>query len=308
MREKDIRLKTIKMINKIIVMILLLNIGLLSQQAVIFKNPPSDMTLPLVMAEENGIPKSSGMVPIETKWIQSTDANIEGLLQLFSSSNEIGINKLIKDIFINANIPESKLNQLKIRFTSTGTEERSIDKDAAVFGDDFAAKYPAENMLLVTKLYRTKNAVIELTDGGGAEFDQAVKEALSQGLRFGNKTETVQDNKMIIEILQLVFAYESIPITINRLVDQNLVIPVYLAADVGINSIESMTVTEFGENDYFVKVVSPVVQQPVEFKISNVNPKVNFRVGGRESYLMKYVEMSGNKVTFTLSGFMISFR
>ncbi|MBZ0202871.1 MAG: hypothetical protein K8I03_07635 [Ignavibacteria bacterium] len=305
---KDLRLKTNKMINKIFVLILLLNIGLFSQQPVIFKNPPSDMTMPLVMPEENGIPKSSGLVPIETKWIQLTDANIEGLLQLFSSSSEIGINKLIKDIFINANIPESKLNQLKIRFTSTGIEERSIDKDAVVFSDDFAAKYPTENLLLVTKLYRTKNAVIELTDGGGAEFDQSVKDALSQGLRFGNKTETVLDNKMVIEIQHLVFAYESVPIAVTRIVDQNIVVPVYLATDVGINSIGSMTVTEFGENDYFVKVVSPATLQPVEFRISSGNPNAKFRVGGRESYTIKYLEISGNKVTFSISGFEISFK
>lgn len=296
------------MINKIFVMIFLLNMGLLSQQPIVFKNPPSDMTLPLILTEENGIPKSSGVAAIETKWTPSAAANIEGLLQIFSSSNEIGINKLIKDVLVNANIPETKINQVKVRFTSQGIEERSVDKEVVVFSDDFAVKYPSENLLMTTKLYRTKNAVIELTDGSGAEFDQSVKEALSQGLRFGNKTETVQDSKMLIEIQHLVFAYESIPFTVNRVVDQNFVIPLYLAADVGINSIGSMTVTEFSENDYYVKVVSPVVQQPVEFRISSSSPTAKFRVGGRQSYTIKYIEVNGNKVTFSISGFEINFK
>lgn len=295
------------MMSKIFVTILLLNIGIFSQQAKLFKNPPTDMTIPLILTEENGIPKTSGLSAVETKWTQSTTANIDGLLQSFSSSTDIGIKKTIKDILVKANIPEAKINSLKIVFKSSGIEERYVDKDAVNFSDDFAVKYPGENMFLINKLYRTKNAVIELTDGGSAEFDPSIKDALSEGLRFGNKTETVQDNKMIIEVQQLVFAYENIPMNISRIADMSLLIPEYFATDVGLNSIGSMTVTEFGPNDYFVKVISPAVQLPIEFKISDVNPKANFRVGGREAYIIKYLEISGNKVSFSISGFAVSF-
>jgi hypothetical protein len=295
------------MINKISVLILLLNIGIFSQQAVLFKSPPSDMTLPLILTEEGGIPKTSGLGAIETKWTQSATANIDELLRSFSVSADIGIKKMIHEILVNANIPESKINQVKINFTSSGIEERVIDKEAVMFSEDFASRYTGENYLLITKLYRTKNAVIELTEGSAAQFDQDVKNALSEGLRFGNKTETVQDNKMIIEIQYLVFAYEYIPIIINRTTDKNLVLPLYLTTDVGLNSITNISISEGAEYDYFVRVVSSAVPQPVEFRISNVNPKTNFRTGGREAYTLKYVETNGNKVTFTISGFVISF-
>jgi hypothetical protein len=292
---------------RIFITILLLNTGLFSQQASLFKNPPGNLTLPSVLTEENGTPKTTGMVSIESKWVQSTSANAVSLLESFSSSTEIGIKKVINDILISANIPEGKISQLKVSFSSSGIEERGIDKEAAVFGEDFSFKYPGEKMYLITKLYRTKNAVIELTDAGSEVFDPAVKDALSEGLRFGNKTETIQGNKMIIEIIGLMYAYEYFPFNISRIVDQSLVISEYFANEVGINSIGSMTVTEFGPNDYFVKIVSPVVQLPIEFKISDVNPKANFRVGGREGYTLKFIEMGGNKVTFLISGFMISF-
>jgi hypothetical protein len=295
------------MIYKLSITILLLNICLYSQQVSLFKNPPGNLTLPSVLIDENGTPKTSGLGSIESKWINSTSSNAESLLQTFSSSSDIGINQMIKDILINANIPDSKISQIKINFSSSGVEERSIDKDAVIFSDDFSVKYPGENMLLITKLYRTKNAKIELTDGGSADFDPVVKDAISGGLRFGNKSETIQDNKMTIEILQLVFAYESVPITISRIVDRSLVVPEYFASDVSLNSIVSMTVTEFGPNDYFVKIVSPAALQPVEFKISDANPMANFKVGGREGYTIKYIEMSGNKVTFSISGFAVSF-
>ncbi|MEO8512539.1 MAG: hypothetical protein ABI543_03165 [Ignavibacteria bacterium] len=293
--------------SKIFVTILLLNIGIFSQQALLFKIPPADMTMPLILTEENGTPKTSGVYAAETKWTQSTTANIDGLLQSFSSSTDIGIKKMISDILVKANIPEAKINGLKINFKSSGVEERSVDKDAVNFSDDFAGKYPGENMFLINKLYRTKNAVIELTDGSGAEFDPAMKDAISEGLRFGNKTETIQDNKMTIEVQQLVFAYENIPMNISRISDKSLVIPEYFATDVGLNSIGSMTITEFGPNDYFVKIVSPAAQLPIEFKISDVNPKANFRVGGREVYTIKYLEISGNKVSFSISGFAVSY-
>jgi hypothetical protein len=162
-------------------------------------------------------------------------------------------------------------------------------------------------MFLLTKLFRTKNVVIELTEDGAAEFDPVIKNAISEGLRFGNKTESANDNKMRIEIVSLVFAYENVPMTINRVAEQNIVVPEYFASEVGINSIGNMTVTEFGPNDYFVKIVSPVVNAPVEFKISAANPTANFKVGGKESYTIKYIDISGNKVTFSISGFAVTF-
>ncbi len=296
------------MIYKISIIILLLNICLYSQQATLFKNPPGNLTLPSVLTDENATPKTTGMGSIESKWVQSTSANAESLLGSFSSSADIGINQMIKDIMVNANIPEGKISQIKINFSSSGVEERSIDKDAVAFGDDFPVKYPGENMFLMNKLYRTKNAVIELTDGSSADFDPGVKDAFSEGLRFGNKTETVQGNKMVIEILYLMYAYEYVPLNISRLVDRSLVLPLYQTTDVGLNSIANISVGEGAQQyDYLVKVGSNVSAKPIEFRISNVNPKSNFRVGGKEGYTLTYIESGGNKVTFSISGFVISF-
>lgn len=278
-----------------------------SQQSVLFKSPPGNITLPSVITEETGTPKTSGMGIIESKWIQTASANSEALLQSFSSSGDVGIKKMINDILVNASIPADKINKLSIDFSSSGIEERGIDKDSVKFSDDFAVKYPAENMFLITKLYRTKDVVIEITEAGSTAFDPAVKSALSEGLRFGNKTESANDNKMRIEIVSLVFAYENVPMIISRITDQNIVVPEYFATDIGINSIGNMTVTEYGPNDYFVKIVSPAVNAPVEFKISSANPIANFKVGGKESYTIKYIDISGNKVTFSISGFAVSF-
>lgn len=305
--SKDLSLKSIKMIYKITITILLLNIQLFTQQGVLFKSPSGNITLPSVLIEESGTPKSSGMGIIESKWIQSTSSDAEALLQSFSSSNEVGIKKMINDILISASIPDDKINKLSVNFSSSGIEERGIDKDSVKFSDDFAVKYPAENMFLITKLYRTKSVVIEITEAGSTEFDPAVMSALSEGLRFGNKTESANENKLRIEIVSLVFAYENVPMTIGRIADRNLVVPEYFATDIGINSIGNMTVTEFGPNDYFVKIVSPAVNAPVEFKISSANPTANFKVGGKESYTIKYLDISGNKVTFSISGFAVSY-
>lgn len=295
------------MIYKIIITVFILNIHLFSQQSVLFKSPPGNITLPSVITEETGTPKTSGMGIIESKWIQTASANSEALLQSFSSSGDVGIKKMINDILVNASIPADKINKLSIDFSSSGIEERGIDKDSVKFSDDFAVKYPAENMFLITKLYRTKDVVIEITEAGSTAFDPAVKSALSEGLRFGNKTESANDNKMRIEIVSLVFAYENVPMIISRITDQNIVVPEYFATDIGINSIGNMTVTEYGPNDYFVKIVSPAVNAPVEFKISSANPIANFKVGGKESYTIKYIDISGNKVTFSISGFAVSF-
>ena len=295
------------MIYKIFIAILLLNAGLFSQQAVLFKSPPGNITLPSVLIEENGTPKTNGMGIMESKWIQSSSPNAEELLQSFSTSSDIGIRKMISEILINASIPEDKISKIKVNFTSSGIEERGINKEDVIFSDDFAVKYPQDNMLLLTKLYRTKNVKVELTEDGAADFDPVIKNAISEGLRFGNKTESTNENKMMIEIASLVFAYENVPMNISRLAEKNLVVPEYFASDVGINSIGSMTVTEYGPYDYFVKIISPASQKPVEFKISSANPTANFKVGGRESYNIKYIEISGNKVTFTISGYMVSF-
>ncbi len=295
------------MIYKIFITILLLNIGLFSQQAVLFKNPPGNLTLPSLLAEENGIPKTAGVAAIETKWVQSTAPNAESLLQTFTSSADIGIKKIINDILASANIPEGKTGQLKISFSSSGIEERSIDKDAAVFSDDFAVKYTAESMFIITKLYRTKSVVIELTDGSSENFDPAIKDALSGGLRFGNKTETIQGNKMVVEVPHLLYAYEYVPMNITRTVDKGMTLPLYMTSDFSLNSITSITLAEGAPYDFFVGVNSSAVPKPVEFRISNVNPKMNFRVGGKEGYTLTYIEMGGNKVTFSISGFAVSF-
>jgi hypothetical protein len=296
-----------KMIYKIFIAVLMLNVCVFSQQAVLFKNPPGNLTLPSVLTEENGTPKTAGVAAIETKWVQSSAPSAESLLQTFTSSSDIGIRKIINDILTSANIPESKTSQLKINFTGSGIEERSIDKDAVVFSDDFAVKYTAESMFIITKLYRTKNVVIELTDGSSADFDPAVKDALSGGLRFGNKTETIQGNKMVIEIPHMIYAYEYVPITITRTVDKGMTLPLYMTSDFSLNSITSITLAEGAPYDFFVGVNSSAVPKPVEFRISNVNPKMNFRAGGREGYTLTYIEMGGNKVTFSISGFAVSF-
>ncbi len=295
------------MIYKIIIAVLFLNIQLFSQQGVLFKTPPGNITLPSVLAEESGTPKSSGLGIIETKWMQTSSENAEALLQSFSSSNDVGIKKMINNILVGANIPEEKINKLSVNFSSSGIEEREIDKDSVKFSEDFALKYPAENLFLITKLYRTKGVVIEISEAGTKEFDPAVMSALSEGLRFGNKTESSNENKLRIEIVSLVFAFEKVPMTINRVAEQNIIIPEYFASEVGINSIGNMTVTEFGPNDYFVKIVSPAVNAPIEFRISGANPTASFKVGGKESYTIKYIDISGNKVTFSISGFAVSY-
>lgn len=292
---------------KLIITILLLNAGLFSQQAVLFKTLPGNLTLPALLTEENSLPKTAGVAPVETKWVQSSVANAEALLQTFSSSPDIGIKKMINDVLTGANIPEGKISRLKIKFTSAGIEERSIDKDAVIFSDDFAVKYPAESMFIITKLYRTKNVVIEITEENVSDIDQAVTGALSGGLMFGNKTETIQGNKMVIEIQHMIYAYEYQPMNIIRTADKSMTLPLYMTSDFSLNSITSITLAEGMPYDFFVGVNSSAVPNPVEFRVSNVNPKMNFRVGPREAYTLTYIEKSGNKVTFSISGFTVTF-
>jgi len=295
------------MIFKLIITFLFLNVYLYSQQAVLFKTPPGNVTLPSVIQDENSAPKTGSMGILESKWAASSNADAETLLQTYSNSSEIGIRKIINDILINANISPDMISKLQINFTSSGIEERIIDKDAVVFNDDFAVKYPAENMFLLTKLYRSKNAVIDITETGATAFNPDIKNALSEGLRFGNKTETTLENKLLVEIQNLVFAFEYVPLKIERVSDKSLVVPMYYTVDIGLNGISTMTVTEYSENNLHVKVGSENITKPAEFKISNTEPKNTFRVGNREAYSITYIESSGNKVTFSISGFSVSF-
>ena len=204
-------------------------------------------------------------------------------------------------------MPSEVTARLNINFKCTGIQERGIEKDNAVFNEDFAAKYPQENLFLVTKLYRTNNAVIEITESGASEFNKDVKSALSEGLMFGNKTETTLENKMLIEIQNLVYAFEYQAMNIEHIAEREIYIPMYYDVDIGINSITSMTVTEGGKNEYYCSVRTKFSEKPIGFKISDTDPKFSFRAGGKESYTLKFVEAGGNKIKFSLSGFSVSF-
>ena len=295
------------MILKLCVTILLFNVYLFAQQTVLFKAPPGNITLPSVIADENSTPKSTGLGIIESKWVPSTQPAAETLLETYSASPESGIRKIINDILVKANISGDNISKLNISFKSSGLEEKGIDKNDAVFNEDFAAKHPGDNLYLVTKLYRTNNAVIEITETGASEFNPEIKNAISEGLRFGNKTETALENRMLVEIQYLVFAFEYIPLTIERVSDKSLVVPMYYTVDIGLNGISTMTVTEYSQNNLHVNIGSASITKPVEFKISNTDPKNAFRVGSREAYSITFIESSGNKVTFSISGFSVSF-
>ncbi len=290
------------------IVFILLQFQLFSQQTSIFNVPPGNITLPSILEDEKSTPKSTGIAILESKWVQSTNPNTESLLQLFSNSQSDGIHKIIYDVLAKANIPPEKSGRLNINFTSTGTDEKVISINDAAYSDDFASKFTKDNLFIVDKLYRTNKAVIEITESGTVEFSQEISSALSEGLRFGNKTETIQDNKMIIEIQNLVYAYEYQPLIIERLTDQELVIPLYYNIDVGINSISSMIVTEGLQGDYYTKIISDKITKPIEFRISASSPSYSFRLGGKESYILKFIQMSGNKVTFSISGFCIKYQ
>lgn len=295
------------MFNKILITLLFFNIGIFSQQAEIFKNPPDNLSLPAILTDTNGVPKTGSMATVESKWVPSPNSNAENLLSIFSTSSEIGIRLMIKNVLASANIPEGKISQVTINFSSSGIEERSIDKDAVIFKDDFAVKYPGESMFLITKLYRTKNSIIELTDGSSADFDLAVKDAISEGLRIGNKTETIQGNKMIIEVPHFTYAYEYVPLNIERTVDKTVSVALYNTTNIGLNSFSTLTVTEGAEYDFFIGIGSEALPKPIELKLSNVNTTASFKIGGKEGYTLTYIEKSGNNVTFNISGYKISF-
>ncbi len=295
------------MILKLVIGILLFNLYLYSQQTVLFKAPPGNISLPSVIIDENSNPSSTGLGIIESKWVSSSQPLAETLLDTYSNSPDIGIRKIISNVLINANLPSEVTARLNINFKCTGIQERGIEKDNAVFNEDFAAKYPQENLFLVTKLYRTNNAVIEITESGASEFNKDVKSALSEGLMFGNKTETTLENKMLIEIQNLVYAFEYQAMNIEHIAEREIYIPMYYDVDIGINSITSMTVTEGGKNEYYCSVRTKFSEKPIGFKISDTDPKFSFRAGGKESYTLKFVEAGGNKIKFSLSGFSVSF-
>lgn len=295
------------MILKLVIGILLFNLYLYSQQTVLFKAPPGNISLPSVIIDENSNPSSTGLGIIESKWVPSAEPSAQSLLETYSNSQDIGIRKMISNVLANANLPAEVTARLNISFKSSGIQERGIDRDMAVFNEDFAAKYPQENLFLVTKLYRTNNAVIEITETGTTEFNKDVKNALSEGLMFGNKTETTLENKMLIEINNLVYAFEYQAMNIEHIAEREIYIPMYYDVDIGINSITSMTVTEGGKNEFYCSVRTKFSEKPIGFKISDTDPNFSFRAGGKESYTLKFVEAGGNKIKFSLSGFSVSF-
>ena len=97
--------------------------------------------MPAVISDVNGAPKTSSMSIIESKWVSSSSPNADALLQTYSS--DAGVKQIIKNVLTAANIPEGKINSLKISFSTTGNEERTIDKEAVVFKEDFITKYPS---------------------------------------------------------------------------------------------------------------------------------------------------------------------
>lgn len=293
------------MIYKILITILLLNIGLFTQESRLFKTAPDNLTLPAVLTEENGTPKSGSMGAMEQKWSSSSASNGETLLQAFSGTGENSIKQMIKEVLIAANIPESKINKLKINFKSSGVEELAIDKDAVTFKDDFVSKYPGENMFLVTKLYRTKNVTVELIDEGSGEFDAAVKDAVSGGLRYGNKTETTEGNKMTTEIAALTYGYEYVPLTIEKAAETELTLKIDSPKDFSMFSITSILLREGMPYDFFMNVTSSALPTVLEFKMSDKNTKASFRIGGKEGFTMIYTGKAGQSVSFTISGYKI---
>lgn len=293
------------MILKILSVLLLFNICLYSQDAKLFKSPPDNINLPAIITDENSSPKSAGMDKIDAKWTAASGGSAESLLGSYATSTELGIRQIVKDILVSANIPESKIAKIKINFKSAGTEELSIDKNSVVFKDDFNQKYTGDNLMLVTKLFRTKNAVVELIDESSAEFDASVKDAISGGLRFGNKTETVEGNKMITEIASLVYGYETIPITIERAAETEITLTIDAPKDLSMFSITSILLREGMPYDFFMNITSSALPNILEFKMSDKNPKANFRIGPNEGYTMNYTGKAGQKVTFTISGYKI---
>ena len=161
-------------------------------------------------------------------------------------------------------------------------------------------------MLLITKLYRTKTGVIELTEEGVADMDPAIKDAISGGLRYGNKSESVQGNKMIIEVGNLVYGYEYTPLVIEKTVERVETFPLFVVTPLSLNSISTVTITEGAPDEFYVKVASDAIALPAEFRLSPSNTVAGFKLG-TEGYTFTYKEKNGNKITIAINGFRISF-
>ncbi|MCI0449931.1 MAG: hypothetical protein L0Y79_09125 [Chlorobi bacterium] len=263
--------------------------------------------MPAIITGDDESPKTGSMGKVESKWMRSSSAEAENLMKSFGSDVNPGIKSIVKNILLNSNIPEDKIGKLKINFSSNGVEELGFDKDAVFFNDDFPVKYIGENMYFITKLFRAKNVVIDIVDEGSENFDPSVLDAISGGLRYGNKTETSQGNKMVIEILHMIYGYEYVPLKIERVSDYSMIMYLGEHKEVGMNSIKSVQTLEGVPFDFFVRFTSPLLEESLLVKVSNVNPSANFRLGNREGYTLTYIEKAGNKVTLSLSGFMISF-
>jgi hypothetical protein len=280
---------------------------LFSQQAELFKTPPSNFNLPVVLSEADGSGKNAGLGNAEVKWEQSASVSAEELLRAFSSGSDAGILQIVKNVLMNANIPEEKINRIKITFTSSGVEEQSVDKEAIYFKDDFTQIYESDKVDLITKLFRTKSVKMELTYEGADSFDKEVSDVLSNGLRFGNKTESSIGNKMTIEVPNLTYGYEKTQITINRVADVRKTVILGVLTDVGLNSISTLKVLEGNPNDFFIRIGSSLAPEPVEFNVNSEKRIANFRLSSGEMYSLTFYEKSGNKVTFSLTGFKINF-
>lgn len=295
------------MLKWIHILLIFLVVNVFSQESGLFRNPPPNLTLPAILTDGDETPKSTSLGSIEAKWVSTSSETASNLLHSFTSGTDAGIIQIIKTILTNASIPEGKINQLKINFKSNSTEELSVDKDAVLFKDDFMVKYNADRMYMITKLYRTKNVKIDITESNSTELDPAVSAALSDGIRFGNKTESTQGNTIIIELPTLVYGFEKSPFTISRVEDKRTSIILGVLTDVSINSINTLKALEGAKNDIFMKVGSSFLPQIIEFNVSLENPTNTFRVNSREFYSLRFVELFGNKLTVSITGFMITF-
>jgi hypothetical protein len=297
----------LKMLKKVHLLLILLSAGVFSQETGLFKNPPPGLNVPAILSADESTARTASLGTLEAKWVQSFSETAEKLYNSFSSGNESAINQIIKSILVNANIPETKINKLKIKFTGGAVEELGIDKYDVLFKDDFADKYKEEKLMMLTKIYRTSNVKIEVTEEGAAELDPAVYNALSEGIRFGNKTESTVQNTMITELPHLIFGYERSNITINRIADQKESIVIGVQTDVNINSINSLKSLEGRPGDFFMKIGSKELPQLLEFNITTENRSHSFRINNREIYTISFTEKSGNQLTVSLTGFMVSF-
>jgi hypothetical protein len=264
------------------------------------------MTLPVIVSAD-GSYKTTGLGTGEAKWVTATTPAAETLLQEFSSGSDPGIKQVIRNVLLAAEIPEEKINRIKITFTSSGTEELSLDKNNIFFREDFPGVYSDDRLEMITKLFRTRNVKMELTDEGSADFDKAVSSAISNGLRYGNKTESSIGNKMTIEAPALIYGFERSPITINRVNDSRTTVILGVPTDIGLNSIATLRVIEGNQNDFFIRIGSSVGSEPIEFNVNSEKRAATFRLSNGEAYSLTFFDKTGNKVTFSITGFKVNF-